>query len=84
MNYAVEWVPAAEQELADLWLGAASRAEVTRAAHAIDQELAVNAHEKGESRAGDDRVLLVAPLGVLFEADPAQQRVFVWHVWAFR
>jgi hypothetical protein len=36
MNYAVRWLPAAEQELAALWLNSARRSSVTQAAHRLD------------------------------------------------
>jgi hypothetical protein len=43
MNYTVVWVPSAEQELAALWMAAADRDAVTRAAHEIDQQLRTDA-----------------------------------------
>lgn len=40
MSYSVTWRPSAERDLADLWNAAPDRAEVTRAADAIDAALA--------------------------------------------
>jgi hypothetical protein len=84
VNYTVYWRPSAEAELADLWLNTALRAEVTAASHRIDRVLAVNAHNRGESRTGNDRVFFDAPLGVLFSVDLVNREVQVWHVWIFQ
>jgi hypothetical protein len=81
MNYTVVWVPSAEQELAALWMDAAHRDAVTRAAYDIDQQLRTDAHERGESRAGNQRILIAAPLGVLFTADPQDRMARVLQVW---
>src|SRR5438094_723354 len=64
MNYTVVWVPSAEQELAALWMDAANRDAVTRAAHEIDQQLRTDAHQRGESRTGNQRILLAAPFSM--------------------
>jgi hypothetical protein len=81
VNYAVEWDTDAEQELAALWLGASNRGDVTRAAHALEQQLRVDAHLAGESRSGDRRILFLSPLGILFEVFSASRVVRVLHVW---
>jgi len=62
MTYTVTWTPDAEQELAAIWLQAANRAAVTRAAHEIDQRLGRDPLSEGESRSGIRRILFVWPL----------------------
>jgi hypothetical protein len=81
--YTVIWLPAAEQELADLWLDPAIRAEITQAANQIDGLLKYNPDRVGESRDADQRVLFVAPLGVLYRIKPLDCMVEVIHVWKF-
>ncbi len=84
VNYTVLWVPAAEQALAAIWLSASRRNAVTRAAHAIDQELRTDPQSKGESRPGGRRVFISIPLGVSFEVVPQDMIVRVLHVWQIR
>ncbi len=83
MNYGVRWSPAAEQELAALWLDSTQRQAVTRAAHVIDQLLQVDAHEQGESREGDTRILIESPLVVLFHVFQAERQTLVVRVWKY-
>jgi hypothetical protein len=83
MNFTVIWVTKAEQELAALWLAATDRAAVTQAAHEIDQRLRSDPTSEGESRAENQRVTFVPPLGVLFEIDDGDRKVFVLQVWGF-
>ncbi len=56
---------------------------MTQAVHEIDQRLARNAPDEGESWSDDLRILLVAPLGVLFGVQEAQRLVQVVQVWQF-
>jgi hypothetical protein len=83
MNYTVLWLPDAEQELAALWLAAPDRKVVTQAANEIDQRLRRNAPNEGESRPDGLRILLVAPLGVLFGVEESRRIVQVVQVWCF-
>ena len=81
MRFTVTWHPAAEQELADIWLRCADRDEITRAAHTIDQLLASVPLSQGEEFYGD-RILVVLPLAVTYtvsEPDRAVQILQVWH-----
>jgi len=84
VNYNVFWIPSAEQELALIWLGAADRAAVTRAAHALDRLIGEHGPRFGESRPEGWRVLHEAPLGITFTVDEGDRRVRVLHVWSFR
>jgi len=83
MNYTVRWLPAAEEELAGLWLDAANRAEITRAAHALDERLQLEPEQIGESRTGALRIHFEGPLGVLFRPRSDVRLVEVVHVWRF-
>ena len=84
MKYTVDWSPTAEQELAALWLDSGRRQEVTRAANLLDDLLRVDAHERGESRAGRTRIMFEAPLAVLFHVTQQEAKVLVAHVWSPR
>jgi hypothetical protein len=83
VNYTVRWLPAAEQELAALWLDTAARAAVTRAANALDQALQRAPEELGESRSQSLRILFEPPLGILFRVRVDMRVVEVAHVWEF-
>ena len=83
MTYTVVWVPAAEQELAELWIGAARRRELTKAAREIDLRLRAAPAAEGESRAHGRRILLVSPLGVTLEILAEDRIVRVLDVWQF-
>jgi hypothetical protein len=83
MNYTVLWVPAAEQELAAIWMSAPDRNAVTAAAHAIDARLRTDPEEQGESRTRGHRILIESPLSVRFLVQPQSQTVFVLAVWRF-
>ena len=83
MNYTVVWIPPAEQELAAIWMDAPDRAAVTAAAHAIDSTLRTDPEKQGESRDEGRRILLHAPLGVLYKVLPEDCLVRVLVVWHF-
>lgn len=84
MSHTVIYVPSAEQELADAWLAAPDRAAVARAAHVLDQRLARDPANVGESRPGGRRIAHEAPLGLLYRVDAASRTVHVLRVWLFR
>src|SRR5262249_51266959 len=77
------WDPAAEQELAELWMNSPDRNAVTLAADRIDQALKTDPEQEGESRPDGRRILLVVPLGVLFRVLPDDRLVRVLQVWRF-
>jgi hypothetical protein len=58
MKYSVRWLPAAEQELAALWMAANQRASVAQAANQIDHELSKSPEMIGESRPSGSTHLL--------------------------
>jgi plasmid stabilization system protein ParE len=84
MSYDVGWLPDAERELARIWFTASDRNAVTRAANWIDSQLKTDPANEGESRPNGRRILLVAPLGVIFRVVEADRRVVIAHVWQFR
>jgi len=83
MKYLVRWLPAAEQELAALWMSAKNRAAVSHAALEIDQDLEKDPVKVGESRTRRLRIHFVAPLGILFRVNSKDCIVQVVHVWSF-
>jgi hypothetical protein len=83
MIFTVLLDPAAEQELAALWMAAPDRAEVTRVSHEIEQLLRTDAHERGEARTGGQRILFVPPLGVLFTVSVEDRIVRILQFWRF-
>ena len=84
MKYTVLWTRSAEQELAGLWLRAANRSAVTRAATEADELLRDDPSARGESRTGPVRIMFVPPLGIEFEVSEDDRAVYVLTVWAPR
>jgi hypothetical protein len=78
--YEVIWTETAEQDLATVWMTYPDRNAVTQSAAIIDQRLGQNGPQEGESRPGNRRITIEAPLGVSFEFDAADQTVYVLHV----
>ena len=67
MKYTVIWKPAAEADLARLWTDSPDKHAITDASNRIDALLKKNPRALGESRFGNDRILVIAPLAVIFE-----------------
>jgi hypothetical protein len=84
MTCTVTWTRRAHRRLAELWLAAPDRAELTAAANSIDAELARDPLNAGESRRGGARVIITPPLGVFFDVLPDDNHVEVWAVWRSR
>lgn len=63
MNFTVDWLPDAEQELARLWLQAPDRATIRRSAHLLDLQLADDPISTAESRPNGR--CIARPLAVL-------------------
>ena len=80
MNFDVWWIPAAEDQLAEIWMAATDRNAVTQAADRIDTVLAANPLGAGESRADRYRVLIDLPLIVYYEVSEPDRRVRVLRV----
>lgn len=69
MNYVVTWTRPALRQFLDLWTSATDPDAVDAAATRIDQTLSIDAHQQGESRQQDVRILFDPPLAALFVAD---------------
>jgi hypothetical protein len=80
MRFKVIWSQRAQDQLALLWLNATDRNAVTAAQHQVDQLLRVDPDQQGISFFGS-RLLLVAPLHVLFTINTADMQVEVYDVW---
>lgn len=83
MTYQVIWSPVAESRLADIWMKAADRTEVTRVAAEIDRSLRSGPADCGESRTGGRRIIVAAPLAAIFRVSEPDRRVVVITVWSF-
>jgi plasmid stabilization system protein ParE len=81
--YTVRWKRTALDRLTEIWLEAADRATINSAVEEIDQLLASQPHEAGESRSDDVRIVFCAPLGAFYEIDEATNTVYVLRVWTF-
>lgn len=77
MRFTVNWSPAAEQRLAELWLAARDRTALTEAAREMERVLSSDPQRAGESRSGRSRILIIPPLAALYEVDAVTQRVIV-------
>jgi hypothetical protein len=83
MKRNVIFTPAARDALAEIWMAAANRQQVTDAANEIERRLAADAMNEGESRDGDTRISMVAPLAALFEVQEDDSYVKVIRFWRF-
>lgn len=81
MSYCVIWLPVAEQELAALWLAADNRAQVSRAANTMDDVLARDGPNAGESRPDGRRIIFELPLAAIDRVNLESQAVLVLNVW---
>ena len=81
MNWHVDWLPTVEQILADTWMNAPDRVDVTRAADRIDNLLSKNPTAVGESREGASRILICAPLAVYYNVIADDNKVVIWDLW---
>jgi hypothetical protein len=86
MMFRVVWLQVAVDELMTLWMQSDSdlRQAITAASHTVDQRLANDPLNEGESRPAGSRITFVAPLAVRFHIDAAAQTVTVLHVRVFR
>lgn len=85
MRFTIEWQPAAQQDLAAIWLAADSelRQQVTALSREIERTLRYRAATAGESRTDGRRILFARPLAVLFEVDEAAALAKVVAVWRY-
>lgn len=76
-RYTVVWLRDAENELAEIWLSADDCQAVADAANAIDRELLIDAHIKGQAFSKELLVLTVPPIQVLFRVSELDRLVEV-------
>jgi hypothetical protein len=82
MSYAVEWRPAADRELARLWIDhPAERNAITAATGALEARLRIDPLALGESRGGVTRMAFEGALGIVFDVLLLQRHVYVNRVW---
>jgi len=84
--YRVEWLRAAVVPVATALrdADAALRIAIRQAVTEIGIQLRSNPELKGESRSGGRRILLAAPLGIIFRVNSQTQSVLVVRAWVFR
>jgi hypothetical protein len=80
----LSWKKRAEDDLADIWLAVDEREAITRATGEIDRFLKIHPHAVGESRPAEKRILIVAPLCVIFRVYEDDRIVRVAGVWRLR
>ena len=81
MKYRVFWDPDAFRGLRRAWIAAKQPEAGIRAFDVIEQTLSLDAHLQGESRDGENRILIVPPLGVIFQANPERSEVLIVDAW---
>ena len=77
MKFTVVGKPAAERQLADIWLEATDRQAVTSASETIESALATRPEEIGESRPLGCRLAFIAPLAITYRVTTADRLVEV-------
>lgn len=80
MTWTLTYTAAAKDELATIWMDATDRQVIADAANAIERELRLEPLNVGESRDGNRRLVIKAPIAVHFFAVPDDMKVVVFHV----
>lgn len=84
MNYRIAWDHDAFHELRRAWVAAGEPESGPRAFEAIEENLRIDAHLRGESRENNRRILIVPPITVIFEARPDIGEVLILDAWIVR
>jgi len=84
MSYTVIWRHEALDDLTTAWMMAADRDAVSVASAQIDRLLRASPLDQGESREDDTRVLFIRPLGVEYDVEEGDRKVYVNSVWRIR
>ena len=81
----VGWLQTALDGLTDLWTraDAKGRKAITAASHELDQLLAKDPRDAGESRSSSVRIVFVYPLAVRYRIETDGRTVTVLHVRTF-
>lgn len=82
--FRVQWKHQALNQLTGIWLKATDQNAITVASHAIDQLLAQDPENQGESRPNRRRVMYASPLGVRYRVYPDRGLVRVLACWQIR
>lgn len=80
MKYTVVWIPAAEAQLATIWINSIDRSAVTAAADTIDDSLRTDPILRGETLRRTIRVMVEEPLQVKYSVDEDDRIVRVLNV----
>ena len=83
--YHVQWRQTAVAQLAGAWREAdgTARAAIAAAVRQIGVRLRDDPWGQGESRSEEERILLIAPLGVIFHVDVRERRAIILRAWVF-
>lgn len=81
MKFTVIWTPAAEQDLAAIWLDADDRNAIASATNTIDWLLARTPESLGAPRFDTVRTLAIPPLGIDYEVVEQDRIVYVLSIW---
>ena len=83
--FSLIWDRATQSEFARFWLRADTiqRQAIARSIQRIILELSANPQSAGESRDRGRRILLEAPVGVLFKVDAKRMRVRILQIWEY-
>ena len=80
MRFTVTWQPAAEAELAEIWLRSNDRDKITQAANTMDDWLGSSPLSHGEDFYSD-RILVVLPIAVTYAVSEPDCSVRILQVW---
>jgi len=85
-RHLVIWSQEALDEIAALWVAAPSelRKSILKAWHQVDETLARDPENLGESRDEGRRIWFEALLGVLFKVNVEKKEVRLLQVWTFK
>ncbi len=82
MTFTVVWAPAAEKELAAIWLAAKDRDRITAMASVVEGLLRVAPQVLGESRDKNRRIILHGGLAIVYEVALDDRLVRILALWA--
>ena len=83
MTYDIVWDVAAYRKLEKIWSEANPIGPAVDAFDEIERRLSESPEQEGESRALGRRILIVAPLGVIFRLQQRIREVHILDVWTF-
>jgi hypothetical protein len=77
MNFRIKYRRRATRALASIWLTAPDRDAITRITERYERSLAMDPLGHGESRSGNERVLVIEPLAVFYAVYPVKRLVVI-------